>query len=218
MISPLWRVDPQEIVNVFSSNIFSPMNEAPMRLRGRIIEWKDDRGFGFITPLRGGEQVFVHVKAFSNRHRRPVGNEFVSYEIGSDSEGRLRAEHVEFMGEDSTDAAEGWTIALAIALLFLLFLSVSIFIGRLHFVVLPVYVVFSAVAFIVYRSDKAAAQQNQWRTGEGTLFLLGVLGGWPGAFVAQQMFHHKTKKKSFQIKFWVTVLLNCIGLALLFLM
>jgi len=56
---------------------------------------------------------------------------------------------------------------------------------------------------------------NQWRTGEGTLILLGVLGGWPGAFVAQQLFHHKTKKRSFQIAFWLTVLLHCFGFVLL---
>jgi len=44
-----------------------------MRLRGKLTKWKDDRGFGFITPIRGGEQVFVHIKAFTNQLRRPVG-------------------------------------------------------------------------------------------------------------------------------------------------
>jgi uncharacterized membrane protein YsdA (DUF1294 family) len=190
-----------------------------MRLRGKITKWTDDRGFGFITPLRGGEEVFVHITAFSNRHRRPVGREFVSYEIGADRDGRLQAQHVEFMGEDSTHAtAEGWTIASTIVLLFLLFLGVSVFIGRLHFLVLPIYLVVSAIAFVVYRHDKLAAQQHQWRTGEGTLILLGVFGGWPGAFIAQQMFHHKTRKTSFQIAFWTTVVINCAGLGFLFFM
>lgn len=186
-----------------------------MRLRGKLTKWKDDRGFGFITPIRGGQQVFVHIKAFSNQHRRPIGNEFVTYETVSDETGRLRAEHVEFIGEDSKNAAEGWTIALTIVLLFLTFVGVSVFIGQLPFVVLAVYVVFSVISFLVYRDDKSAAQLNQWRTGEGTLIVLGVLGGWPGAFVGQQFFHHKTKKRSFQIAFWVTVVLNCFGLVLL---
>lgn len=189
-----------------------------MRLRGKITKWKDDKGFGFITPLRGGEQVFVHVKAFSKRHRRPVGNEFVTYEIGSDATGRIRAEHVEFLGDDSTDVADGWTIALTIALLFFIFMGVSVFMGQLHFVVPAVYLVVSAISFRVYRGDKAAAKLNQRRTGEGTLILLGLLGGWPGAFVAQRLFHHKTKKRSFQIAFWTTVVINCAGLVLLFLM
>jgi len=182
-----------------------------MRLRGKLTKWKDDRGFGFITPIRGGEQVFVHIKAFTNQLRRPIGNEFVTYETVFDDTGRLRAEHVEFMGDHSMNAAEGWTIALTIALLFV---GVSVFIVHLPFVVLALYVVLSAISFLVYRNDKLAARQNQWRTGEGTLFLLGLLGGWPGAFVAQQLFHHKTKKRSFQIVFWITVVLNVFGLVL----
>ena len=76
-----------------------------MRLRGKLTKWKDDRGFGFITPIRGGRQVFVHIKAFTNQHRRPIGNEFVTYETASDETGRLRAEHVEFIGDDSINAA-----------------------------------------------------------------------------------------------------------------
>lgn len=187
-----------------------------MRLRGKLTKWKDDRGFGFITPIRGGEQVFVHIKAFSNQHRRPVGNEFVTYETVFDNTGRLRAQHVEFMGNDSINTTEGGVvIASTIALVFFLFVSVSVVIGQLHFVVLALYLVLSTISYFVYRQDKAAAQQNRQRTPEQTLHLLGALGGWPGAFVAQQFFHHKRKKKSFQIRFWVTVVLNCLGLVLL---
>jgi uncharacterized membrane protein YsdA (DUF1294 family)/cold shock CspA family protein len=187
-----------------------------MRLRGKITKWKDDRGFGFIRPLRGGEEVFVHIKAFSNRSRRPIGNEFVTYEIGSDYQGRIQAEHVEFFGDNSTTPTEGWTIAFTIALLFFMFVGLSVFTGRLPWVVLALYLIASAISFLVYAKDKSAAQRNEWRTGEGTLLLLGLLCGWPGAFVAQQLLRHKTKKLSFQIVFWLTVVLNCIGLLLLF--
>jgi uncharacterized membrane protein YsdA (DUF1294 family)/cold shock CspA family protein len=183
-----------------------------MRLRGKLTKWTDDRGFGFITPIRGGEQVFVHIKAFTNQHRRPIGNEFVTYETVSDDRGRLRAERVEFMGDVSINAAEGWMIALAVALLFLMLGGMSVFIGQLPFWLLGLYLVVSAISFFSYRHDKSAAQQNSWRTGEGTLILLGALGGWPGAFVAQQLFRHKTKKSSFKIAFWISVVFNCLGL------
>ncbi|MGA8260544.1 MAG: cold shock domain-containing protein [Arenicellales bacterium] len=49
-----------------------------MRYKGRIANWKDDRGFGFIAPNAGGQQVFVHIKSFANRQRRPAGNEAVT--------------------------------------------------------------------------------------------------------------------------------------------
>lgn len=190
--------------------------ETAMRLRGKITKWKDQRGFGFIRPLRGGEEVFVHIRAFSNRSRRPIGNEFVTYEIGSDAQGRIRAEHVEFFGDNSTTPAAGGTIASTIAFLFLMFVGVSVFMGLLPLVVLWIYLLASAVSYLVYAKDKSAAQRHQWRTGEGTLLSLGLLGGWPGAFVAQQWLHHKSKKLSFQIVFWGTVIVNCIGLACLF--
>jgi uncharacterized membrane protein YsdA (DUF1294 family) len=47
-----------------------------------------------------------------------------------------------------------------------------------------------------------------WRTAEGSLHLLGLAGGWPGALIAQQMLRHKSKKTSFVAVLWATVLIN----------
>lgn len=52
-----------------------------MRYQGRITEWKDERGFGFITPNGGGAKVFVHFKALRKGAPRPAGNELVTYEL-----------------------------------------------------------------------------------------------------------------------------------------
>ena len=40
------------------------------------------------------------------------------------------------------------------------------------------------------------------------LLSLGFVGGWPGAIVAQQLFRHKTAKRSFRIRFWLSVAAN----------
>ncbi|WP_229508090.1 DUF1294 domain-containing protein [Massilia sp. Dwa41.01b] len=45
------------------------------------------------------------------------------------------------------------------------------------------------------------------------MHVLGLLGGWPAALVAQQMFRHKTRKQSFRRAFRITVVLNCAVLA-----
>jgi cold shock CspA family protein len=44
-----------------------------MRQAGRINNWNDDKGFGFVTPHYGGARAFVHVKAFQVSARRPQG-------------------------------------------------------------------------------------------------------------------------------------------------
>ena len=62
-----------------------------MRFQGRISNWKDDQGYGFITPNGGGEPLFLHIKAFSGRQPRPVGDAIVTYEVSTDTRGRLRA-------------------------------------------------------------------------------------------------------------------------------
>ncbi len=67
----------------------------------------------------------------------------------------------------------------------------------------------SLLAIILYGKDKWAAVGKRWRTSEGRLHLVGVLGGWPGALLAQHLFNHKTSKRSFRIIFWLTVLINC---------
>jgi uncharacterized membrane protein YsdA (DUF1294 family) len=66
----------------------------------------------------------------------------------------------------------------------------------------------SIVCFVAYAVDKAASRRGGWRVPEASLLALGVIGGWPGAIVAQQVFRHKTIKSRFRVAFWLTVLLN----------
>jgi uncharacterized membrane protein YsdA (DUF1294 family) len=74
--------------------------------------------------------------------------------------------------------------------------------------ILVFYCVASMVTFVTYFLDKSAAQAGRWRVSEKTLHLLALIGGWPGAWAAQKMFRHKTKKQEFQLVFWFTVALN----------
>ena len=75
------------------------------------------------------------------------------------------------------------------------------------------YIGASLVAFMAYALDKSAARSGQWRTQESTLHLLALIGGWPGALVAQNQLRHKSRKTAFQVIFWATVLLNFGALA-----
>ncbi len=126
-----------------------------MRHQGRLTEWKDDRGFGFITPLAGSVASAVVI-------------------------------------------ASVYTAALAVVGAFF----------PVAWLILGVDVVVSAATVLAYRGDKLAARQRRWRTEESALHLMAIGGGWPGALFAQRLYHHKTRKVSFQIVFWITVVLN----------
>nr|MBL8411966.1 cold shock and DUF1294 domain-containing protein [Dechloromonas sp.] len=183
-----------------------------MRYQGRITSWKDDKGFGFITPNGGGEPLFVHVSALANRHRRPQGNELVTYEVGHDARGRLQARNVGFVGEHSAPTGGNKSrspFPPLFALGFLAFVAAMAMLGRLPPIIPGIYVVTSILAFLAYGLDKSAAKRNAWRTKESTLHLFALLGGWPGALAAQRVLRHKSAKTSFQIVFWASVALNC---------
>ncbi|EPM70035.1 hypothetical protein A3SM_28103, partial [Pseudomonas syringae pv. actinidiae ICMP 18886] len=58
------------------------------------------------------------------------------------------------------------------------------------------------------RHDKRQAGNGGQRTPENVLHTVELLGGWPGALLAQQAFRHKTRKVSFQVVFWLIVLVH----------
>jgi len=100
--------------------------------------------------------------------------------------------------------------AFIFAAVFLAVVTGTVAMGRLPFVVLVAYIAASCVAYLVYVADKAASLQGQWRTPESTLHFLSLVGGWPGAMVAQRTLRHKTQKQSFQVTYWAAVALNCV--------
>ncbi|MGA3683269.1 DUF1294 domain-containing protein [Pseudomonas graminis] len=71
-----------------------------------------------------------------------------------------------------------------------------------------IYALMSVVALALYGYDKKQARHSGQRTPEKLLHGIELLGGWPGALLAQQVFRHKTRKFSYQLVFWLIVLLH----------
>lgn len=190
-----------------------------MRVQGKITDWNDLRGFGFVSPLERGERVFVHVSAFPSGSRRPTDGEFVSYTLGTDERGRRCATSVTYVVSRSkrpgvqTRSRNAALIAGWVAAAFLGVVALLAMVGRLWWPVACVYIVMSITTFSVYKHDKEAAHAGARRTNEWALITLGLIGGWPGALVARHRFRHKTRKVSFLVRYWLSVVLNVAGLA-----
>ncbi|MBD9600174.1 DUF1294 domain-containing protein [Pseudomonas sp. PDM10] len=89
-----------------------------------------------------------------------------------------------------------------------LFGSMSLWLRGVSVIPLAAYGVVSLLAFLLYWSDKRKARADHWRIPENVLHAVELAGGWPGALLAQQLFRHKTRKLSFQLVFWIIVLMH----------
>ncbi len=185
-----------------------------MRFEGALISWDDARGFGFIEPDQGGAQIFVHIKTIVNRQGRPQIGQRYSFEIELGPQGKKRAKNVlpaqalRPIGSRRDSQAQWGTATLFVIPLFVFVYGVVTVLWRPPSWVALFYVVASAVTFVVYRLDKAAASSQRRRTPEIHLHALSMLCGWPGALLAQQFLRHKSAKAEFRAAFWSTVGFN----------
>jgi uncharacterized membrane protein YsdA (DUF1294 family)/cold shock CspA family protein len=209
------------------------MASAPPTGRGILRMWDDEKGFGFIDPEEGGADVFVHITAFVDRGVQPEIGALLSYVRTKDDEGRPRAAKVRVekgasasnrqrgvsstprrMGRERTpisspEAQAKFRAAWGVTF-FLLLVAGAAALGYLSTWVPALYAGMSCLTFIAYRMDKARAEKDERRVPENTLHLLELLGGWPGALVAQQWLRHKTGKVSYQVIFWLIVMAHVV--------
>lgn len=167
----------------------------------KIVEWNDGRGFGFLQA--GSGRVFLHRREFAERHKRPEVGDVIRFMVGVDDRGRTCA-------KEAVHVNDGGRFSLA---------AMFVLVGL---VVLPGYAIYRSgvdwrwaggyaavmamVSYVSYALDKKRARAKEWRISEAGLHLAELLGGWPGAFVAQRRLRHKVSKFSYQVVFWMIVL------------
>ncbi|EGR1768218.1 DUF1294 domain-containing protein [Vibrio parahaemolyticus] len=173
-----------------------------MMMKGQILEWNDSKGYGFISVIGDEQKVFIHVSSIKNRGRRPKLNDSVTFEVTKDSKGRLNAENVVIEG------VNGFPLTVLFGFSFLVAASASVIVFNGQLLLIPVYLILSTFTYLMFAWDKQAAQNGRWRTPENTLHFLSLIGGWPGALLAQFQLRHKSKKQPFKFMLWVTIALN----------
>lgn len=73
---------------------------------------------------------------------------------------------------------------------------------------IALFLVLNIVTFCVFWWDKAAARGGKWRVPENKLLSLAFLGGSLGAFAAQRLLRHKTRKEPFRTRLTAILVLH----------
>lgn len=198
-----------------------------MNKQGTIVRWDAERGFGFLRSPSTDTDVFFHVRDFRGRGVQPCEGMQVDYdEIHVGGKGP-RAMAIEPLGAGAkkapprtvpahlTEARRSRTrppgAGLEIAVMLLLVPAYAALLvwatatDRISVPVLLCAPLLWVVTFYAYWRDKFAAQRGAWRTPEAALHALGLVGGWPGGWLAQRLLRHKSNKASFRATYWGTV-------------
>ena len=193
-----------------------------MRDQGRLVEWFDEKGYGFIQPNDDSkDRVFLHIKDFARQGPRPILGCALEYNVLVDAQGRYRAQQVSYLkasqtqksrtskvSPKKTEQGQRWSPMQIASVAYIVFLALLVLLGRLSGLVLLLISVMNAASYWFYAQDKEAAKNGQRRVPENTLHLLSFLGGWPAAWLAQQKLRHKTQKQPFRKIYFCTILFN----------
>lgn len=170
----------------------------------KVAEWSAEKGYGWLQW--GNKRVFLHRRDFSGPRRAPVVGEEVRFTLGQDAQGRLCA-----VNAISTRGSGFGVGFLLLGLLGALLVLPAIAIHRSGVNVWKITayaLAISVITYATYASDKRRARTRERRTPEAHLHLLELLGGWPGAWLAQRRLRHKCSKGSYQFIFWLIVIIH----------
>ena len=201
----------------------SPVVEAARRFQGEIVEWSDEKRCGFVRP-RGNSVsdpvVFLPISSFITRKRDPMVGDVVQYELETLNDTpenrrmrtKLRAIRVLYLGDDLPSQAphESELAPCVLGAAYSIGLMIACFIMRTPYWPFFWSLALSGAAFFAYAWDKEMARRDAWRVAESSLQLLALLGGWPGAAVAQTVLRHKTRKESFRRGFHISIATNLV--------
>jgi uncharacterized membrane protein YsdA (DUF1294 family)/cold shock CspA family protein len=181
--------------------------DADAEHRGRLVQWNDARGFGFIDDTKVPGRVFVHIKDIAVALRRPAVGDEVDFLLFAGRDGRPAATRVRIVGASPREVSRGTAVrtdapprvtvrivgsmVLATAVIFCVAAS------RAPTWLFACYLAGGAISFSAYWLDKRAATRGTWRTKESTLHLLDLAFGIAGGLLAQGLFRHKTSKELF---------------------
>lgn len=178
-----------------------------MAQSGRLVQWNDERGFGFIEG-GDGQRHFVHISAIGRIATRPRIGDRVNFVPERGADGRLQARTVSILGANPSATPEArrrgmtpsparfdWRLVGAALVVILLLTGLAL--GRVPWELATGYAAMGLVSFNAYWMDKKYAETGQWRTSEVTLLGIDLCLGLAGGLLGQAAFRHKTRKRDY---------------------
>lgn len=198
-----------------------------MQLTGRVVFWQDQKGFGFLICEQSQEKLFFHIRDVkpnpaTQAKVRPAEGDTLFFVRGTDKQGRAIATELVILSsqtppvattskKNTVDLVYAQDVALYFRAAFLMLVIIALLFGSLPYVLPLLYIEASLFTYWLYQADKNAAIARQpQRLPEESLQMFSLIGGWPGALLAQKKLAHKRSKPLFQREFWLVVLANCI--------
>ena len=194
-----------------------------MQLTGTVVFWRDDKGFGFVLCQQNAQKLFFHIRDFAGTEGRPQQGDELQFGLSTDKRGRAIAAPWRFSADSkktlapapqsalssATDINQASQFALFFRLAFFLAVILALLFGKLLYVLPLLYVEASLMTYWLYKIDKEAAiARHGNRLAEESLQLFALIGGWPGAYRAQQQLAHKRSNLSFRREFGFVILGN----------
>lgn len=197
------------------------------RYQGRLVEWHDEQGYGFIQGISDPkhQRVFLHIKSFQRSGPRPIQGCVVEYDLGLDNQSRPQAINVSYVKAGQVHAKQNissvskqnkkvaWHPMYIAMLIYWVALFVLSSFGKLPALSLMIIMLINAYTYWLYQKDKQAALNGDFRISEQHLLLMNVLGGWTAAWYARQNFRHKTQKQPFKTYFALSIVFNIVLIA-----
>jgi len=177
-------------------------------MQGYIIHFNEEKGYGFIRTEEHEENIFVHKSALTNTQTLEQGQE-VEFNIKKTKKG-LSATHVIAGAKQRSP----YFIFGVTSLLITVAIFTYLYLSHKSHPILAYLIAINITTFLLYGYDKLISAGEALRVPEWNLHALALLGGSPAGLSAQKFFRHKTIKGSFQLLYWLIVVVQ-VGLIML---
>jgi len=175
-----------------------------MALKGIVVKFDVERGFGFVRVPDAATDVFVHISEITGRGVLVPGQR-VTCDVVQTPKG-LAARNV----QPGAVEASPLTIFAGVAAVLIGAAAAALHLKLSVAWVPGILLGINATTFLLYGYDKVIAGTRAIRVPEALLHLLAAMGGTPAAFAGQVLFRHKTCKAPFLRRFWLIVLLQAL--------